>query len=98
MNRGSTPTPQGAAVDFHPFAMTQLSDAGLWDQEPFLRRVQQRQYSWVLLRIPRGNPQPSRDMWTAEMIDAIQANYEARERFAVSDRAWIVALRARSLD
>ncbi len=59
-----------------PFEVTQLANAGLWDQAPFLEALRAEQFPMILLHHFRGYP-VYQERWTPEMLDAITTHYVA---------------------
>ncbi len=60
---------------FDPFISTQLAREGKWDQTPLLNRIQNKEYSLVLLQFNLEDPQWDRERFTPEMIQSLQNSY-----------------------
>lgn len=57
-----------------PFEVTQLAEAGLWDQSALLEAIQQKSFPMILVyQLPSSGLH--RERWTPEMLAAIQENY-----------------------
>jgi hypothetical protein len=89
-------TMSGRDVDFHPFAMSQLAHAGLWDPAPFLERIRRQHYRLVLVRMPKARRDVLPTLWTPEMAGALFAHYDWQESVPVDDRAVIAVYRPSS--
>lgn len=65
----------GRALVYQPFEFKMLAEGGVWDAEPFLESIRQRQYTLILLYTP-----PTWDSkharWTEEMLQTIYQNYQ----------------------
>lgn len=67
-------TLQGRPLYIQPFEMTQLSDAGLWDQTPFVESIRQGEFPLILIHyFPEYDVYKER--WTPEMLSAISRSY-----------------------
>ena len=75
---------EGRRIFLQPFEMTQLAREGKWDQEPLLRRTEERRFSAILIFEPPGARWLVEDRWTDEMLDRIEANYEPTGTFALT--------------
>jgi hypothetical protein len=80
----------GRRVELHPFAMTQLAAAGLWDESPFVQQLAAQRFRMILLRIPTANPRILRNLWTDRMSQAIADHYAPAESIPIDDSASIV--------
>jgi hypothetical protein len=81
----------GHEVDFHPFSMSQLVDAGLWDPEPFIRRLERHEYELVLLRMSIAQPRPLPNIWTPVLASALLRYYQRVDAVQV-DNASVIAI------
>jgi hypothetical protein len=81
----------GHEVDFHPFSMSQLVDAGLWDPRPFIERLERHEYELVLLRMSAERPRPLPNLWTPVLADALLEHYERTGAVRV-DNASVIAI------
>jgi hypothetical protein len=70
--------------------MTQLADAGLWDESDFVETLRRGRYQMILLRMSSTQPVILRNMWTEGMASAILASYERVRAFPVDNQAEIV--------
>jgi len=69
-------TIQGRSLYLQPFEMTQLSLAGLWDQQPLLAEIAQHRFPLILIHhFPDWLVYKER--WTQEMVRGVLASYEA---------------------
>jgi hypothetical protein len=59
-----------------PFEVTQLAEAGLWDQSDLLDSIRQKEFSVILIHHYMGGP-AYKERWTPEMLSAIMQNYHA---------------------
>lgn len=67
-------TLQGRPLYIQPFEVTQLANAGLWDQTALLESIRNREFSLVLIHhFPDFAVYKER--WTPEMLSAIDRNY-----------------------
>jgi len=67
-------TLQGRRLYIQPFEVTQLVNAGLWDQSAFVENIQNKEFPLVLIHhFPGFAVYESR--WTPEMLSAIEKNY-----------------------
>ncbi len=65
------------SIYIQPFEVTQLYQAGLWDQAPFLDAIKQQEFELVIIfkvRGPNGWLQDER--WTPEMLNHFDTYYE----------------------
>ena len=69
----------GKPIEFQPFEMTQLAAAGLWDPTPLLARMEQQEFSAVLIQRVPWSP-IHRTRWTPAMLEHIEQHYEPRHR------------------
>ncbi len=65
----------GKPVVYQPFEFKMLAEAGLWNQQPFLDAIQNKEYSLILLYEPRNWDSPH-ERWTPEMLDAVENSYK----------------------
>ncbi len=76
----------GHEVLFNPFIMSELAREKIWDQEPFVRAIEEKQFDLIMLRFDVNDPghddRPSVgtyagwDRFTESMERAIADNYE----------------------
>lgn len=59
-----------------PFEMTQLANAGLWDQSPLLESIRAQEFPMILIHHFMGYPVYT-ERWTPEMLDTIFTYYIA---------------------
>jgi hypothetical protein len=71
-------TLDGKPLYIQPFEVTQLANAGLWDQSPFLEAIRTETFPLILIHHFRGYP-VYKERWTPEMLIAIQAHYVASD-------------------
>lgn len=62
-------------IYIQPFEMSQLANAGIWDQTPFLDDLRNGTYPFVLLYQPYRNPSLRQERWTREMLREINNHY-----------------------
>ncbi len=67
-------TLQGRPLYLQPFEMTQLSNAGLWDQQPLVEEIRAGAFPYIFIHHFMGYP-VYMERWTPEMLDAIMATY-----------------------
>jgi hypothetical protein len=67
-------TLQGQRLYIQPFEVTQLANAGVWDQTPFVESIQNKEFPLVLIFNP-PDFQIHESRWTPEMLSAIEKNY-----------------------
>jgi len=71
-------TLQGRPLYIQPFEVTQLANAGLWDQAPFIESIRNREFPLILIHyFPRHAVYKER--WTPEMLSAIEQAYVATD-------------------
>jgi hypothetical protein len=61
-----------------PFEMTQLANAGLWDQIPLLQSIESQEFPLILIHHFQFFS-VYQERWTAEMLDTIFNNYVAKD-------------------
>jgi hypothetical protein len=88
----------GHEIDFHPFPMSQLIEAGHWDPAPFIDRLARHHYQVILLRMSIAQPQPIPAIWTGRLAEALQQHYAPAESFRVDRGSAIVVYRPRADD
>jgi hypothetical protein len=71
-------TLNGKLLYIQPFEVTQLANAGLWDQTPFLDAIRAETFPLILIHHYRWYP-VYKERWTPEMLDVIQEHYVASE-------------------
>ncbi|HOU13242.1 MAG TPA: glycosyltransferase family 39 protein [Anaerolineae bacterium] len=67
-----------APLYIQPFEVTQLANAGLWDQTPLLDDIRAEKFALILIHHFRGYP-VYKERWTPEMLDVIQEHYVASD-------------------
>ena len=67
-------TLQGRPLYIQPFEVTQLANAGLWDQTPLIEGIRDREFSLVLIHYFPEYP-VYKERWTPEILAAIRHNY-----------------------
>ncbi len=65
----------GKPILMQPFEMTQLAEAGLWDQQPFLDALARGDYPVILIYRPYRNPGLPSERWTPEMLRIINDDF-----------------------
>lgn len=74
-------TLQGRPLTIQPFEVTQLAQAGLWDQTPLVQRILDKEFSLILIHyFPEFAVYKER--WTPEMLSAIGRSYVASQLLA----------------
>lgn len=58
-----------------PFEITQLANGGLFDQQILIEKIEQEQFSLILLQEDSWWIYALQERWTPEMLEAIRANY-----------------------
>ncbi len=71
-------TLNGKALTLQPFEVTQLANAGLWDQTPLLDAIRAETFPLILIHHYRGYA-VYKERWTPEMLTAIQEHYVASD-------------------
>jgi hypothetical protein len=71
-------TLQNRPLYVQPFEVTQLANAGLWDQTDLLTGIRNREFPVVLIHHFVGYP-VYKERWTPEMLSAITENYAATD-------------------
>ncbi len=67
-------TLSGRPLYIQPFEVTQLANAGLWDQGPLLAEIRRGTFPLILIHHFRSWP-VYKSRWTAEMLQAIWTSY-----------------------
>jgi len=67
-------TLQGRPLYIQPFEVTQLANAGLWDQSPLVERIHDQEFSLILIHHFPGI-EVHKERWTPEMLSAISRAY-----------------------
>jgi hypothetical protein len=67
-------TLQERPLYIQPFEVTQLANAGVWDQTPFVENIHKKEFSLILIHHFPGIP-VYEQRWTTEMLSAIDENY-----------------------
>lgn len=70
-------------VTILPFDFTVLAKNGMWDQQPFLDMLDQREFGLIIIYDPSGSL--VRQRWTKQMLDHIKLNYEQVDSIADND-------------
>ncbi len=65
---------QGQRLYIQPFEITQLANAGLWDQRAFVENITNKEFPMVLIHHFPDFP-VYEQRWTQEMLSAIEKNY-----------------------
>ena len=86
----------GHDIDFHPFPMSQLAAAELWDPAPFIERLERHHYQVILLRMSIAQPRPIGAYWTPRLAEALLRHYDRTEAFQVDRGSAIVVYRPRA--
>ncbi len=74
-------TLQGWPLYIQPFEMTQLAQAGLWDQTPFVEEIRDGAFDMILIHyFPDYDVYKER--WTPEMLAAIKRAYKPERMYA----------------
>jgi len=72
---------QGERLYFQPLEFNQLQQTGRWSPEDFIQSINAKDFSAVLLYLPRGfNPMILR--WAPQVRNAIYENYQRTDRLA----------------
>ncbi len=74
-------TLQNRPLYIQPFEVTQLANAGRWDQTDLLAGIREQEFPIILIHHFMGHP-VYKERWTPEMISAITENYAATEFLA----------------
>jgi hypothetical protein len=69
----------GRPLEIQPFEVTQLANAGLWDQTPLIDNIQKKVYPLILIHDFAG-AEVFRERWTGAMLEAIETNYRIADR------------------
>ncbi|MEA3341932.1 MAG: hypothetical protein U9R15_18370, partial [Chloroflexota bacterium] len=67
-------TLQGRPLYIQPFEVTQLANAGLWDQAPLIGNIHDKEFSFILIHYFPG-AEVHKERWTPEMLSAIRRAY-----------------------
>ena len=67
-------TLQKEPLYIQPFEVTQLANAGVWDQTPLLESIRRREFPAILIHHFMGYP-VYQERWTSEMLSAIVEDY-----------------------
>ncbi len=68
-------TLQNKPLYIQPFEVTQLANAGLWDQSPLLAGIRAREFPAIFIHHFKGYP-VYEERWTKEMLQAVMTQYE----------------------
>ena len=68
-------TLQGRPLYIQPFEVTQLANAGLWDQTPFIESIRDKEFSLILVYHHPNYAGLHKERWTPEMLAAIKKAY-----------------------
>lgn len=74
-------TLQGKRLYIQPFEVTQLAEAGLWDQTAFVSDISDQHFPLILIHHFPG-AEVHRERWTSEMLDAVDRAYYLSDRAA----------------
>jgi len=74
-------TLQSRPLYIQPFEVTQLANAGLWDQTDLLAGIRNQEFSLILIHHFMGHL-VYKERWTPEMVSAIMENYAATDFLA----------------
>lgn len=74
-------TLQGKPLYIQPFEVTQLANAGMWDQRPLLESIRNREFPAIFIHHFAGYP-VYQERWTPEMLSVITQNYVATDFLA----------------
>ncbi len=74
-------TLQDRALYMQPFEITQLANAGMWDQTKLLEDIHEQKFSLIMIHHFMNWP-VYKTRWTPEMLDAVTANYAATRFWA----------------
>ena len=74
-------TQQAWLLQLQPFEMTQIANAGVWDQQPLIDRIVNKEYSLILITYFPEYPVYT-ERWTPTMLSAISRVYEGHEFLA----------------
>jgi hypothetical protein len=58
--------------------VTQLANAGIWDQTPVVERIREKEYPLILIHDFGGYP-VYKERWTEAMLQAIEQNYRIQD-------------------
>jgi hypothetical protein len=67
-------TLQSRPLYLQPFEMTQLANAGLWDQQPLVEEIRAGAFPYIFIHHFMGYP-VYMERWTLEMLDAVMTAY-----------------------
>lgn len=67
-------TLQGRPLYIQPFEVTQLANAGLWDQTPLLESIRDKEFPIILIHYFPEYP-VYKERWTPEMLSAVSRAY-----------------------
>jgi len=67
-------TLQNKPLYIQPFEVTQLANAGLWDQTPLLESIRRQEFPAIFIHHFMGYP-VYKERWTPEMLSAIMESY-----------------------
>ena len=68
-------------IYMQPFEVTQLANAGMWDQQPVLDEISSQNFDGVLIH-HFGTWQVYKERWSPEMLAAIEENYRPAKTMA----------------
>ncbi|MFP4393962.1 MAG: ArnT family glycosyltransferase [Anaerolineales bacterium] len=74
-------TLQGERLYIQPFEVTQLAEAGIWDQTAFISDISDQQFAMILIHHFPG-AEVHKERWTSEMLDAVERAYYLSDRVA----------------
>jgi hypothetical protein len=68
-------TLQGQPLYIQPFEVTQLANAGLWDQSPLVESIRDKEFPLILIHYFPG-AEVYKERWTPEILSAISQAYK----------------------
>jgi hypothetical protein len=74
-------TLQGERLYIQPFEVTQLAEAGLWDQTAFVGDISDQQFPLILIHHFPG-ADVHKERWTPEMLNAVERAYYLSDKVA----------------
>lgn len=74
-------TMNGRPLYIQPFEVTQLANAGMWDEQPLLDEIAARNFDGILIHFFGAWP-VHKERWSPKMLAAIEANYRPEKTLA----------------
>lgn len=65
----------GRPILLQPFEMSQLAQANVWDETPFIQAMQRGEYPYILLYQPWRNMELRFERWTPAMLRMLNSQY-----------------------